>query len=284
MPIKYLEVNLPFSGFYESSHDAMIEDAVKDHFQDCDTGDDMHAPYEIWHNTDWESLRQAYIVEYTDALLEKFTDETGLQARVQPQSEVQMESPREYNFTTDRLFIKVRSSDVSAWFAVSKKDDDHATLRNMIEERFTSRDGFASFYSNDLREWLAEKPVTQWDHNQLGTLFNALLELALGDDWERELEGYYLLEDALGNGFLNNESWDALTPELCEFAEYIREATDSQSANRHEPLDMDEWREWVTAGEPCNPQDFDDWINDPENRATVPTKRCTKTPDLFNVA
>ncbi len=56
------------------------------------------------------------------------------------------------------------------------------TLVKLIRERFTSRDGFCSFYSNDIDEW-KEKEVTEWDEIELGTLLDAwLMENNLYED------------------------------------------------------------------------------------------------------
>jgi len=94
----------------------------------------------------------------------------------------EMTSPREYNFETDRLFCEIPLAVVRQLFAMSKAEG-HATLANVIRRRFTSRSGFISFYDNDLAAWL-EKPVRDWDHNELGTLLFACLELKGGADWE----------------------------------------------------------------------------------------------------
>ncbi|MZR12687.1 hypothetical protein GQE99_06590 [Maritimibacter sp. DP07] len=91
-----------------------------------------------------------------------------------------MESPREYNFETDRLFVNASAAFCKRLFAMSKADD-HATLARVIADRFTPCSGFAPFYSADLGAWLA-KPLADWDHNELGTLLIACLELCNADE------------------------------------------------------------------------------------------------------
>lgn len=91
-----------------------------------------------------------------------------------------MDSPREYNFTTDRLYAHIGVDVAAALFARSEAEN-HATLAAVIRERFTSRDGFISHYSNALPEWL-EKPVADWDHNEIGTLLIAALRLVGADE------------------------------------------------------------------------------------------------------
>lgn len=82
-----------------------------------------------------------------------------------------MTSPREYNFETDRVFAWVPVNVIEALFATSAVSN-HETLVECIKESFTSRSGFMSFYPNDLETWL-EKPLDEWDHNEMMTLVKA---------------------------------------------------------------------------------------------------------------
>ena len=71
-----------------------------------------------------------------------------------------MDSPREYNFTTDRVYAHIPVNVVLALFARSAAEG-HARLRETIRERFTSYDGFHSHYDTTLDTWL-ERDVTEW--------------------------------------------------------------------------------------------------------------------------
>lgn len=68
-----------------------------------------------------------------------------------------------------------------------------------IKKRFTSYDGFISFYSNRIEDWL-DKPLTEWDHNELGTLLYALWD---SDD---DYAVYNCMGDAACKAF--NEGFD----------------------------------------------------------------------------
>jgi hypothetical protein len=107
-----------------------------------------------------------------------------------------MVSPREYNFTTDRLFALVSEADIQTMWQRSV-EDEHESLARGIKERFTSYDGFCSFYSNDIDTWL-EKPLSAWDYNELGTLLLALIDLCGFKRDEMEMELYELTFS--GNG------------------------------------------------------------------------------------
>lgn len=124
---------------------------------------------------DWQS--QKTVVETYDA------DSIGLQFE-------SMDSPREYNFTTDRIFCHIPLKTVRALFKASKAEN-HMSLRAAIRERFTSCDGFISGYPNGLDSWLA-KPLQEWDHNEIGTLLVAMtgepdtiedMYYRMGDSW-----------------------------------------------------------------------------------------------------
>lgn len=122
-----------------------------------------------------------------------------------------MDSPREYNFTTDRAYCTVPFSILQGWLEAV----DRSTLAQCIKDRFTSYDGFISGYSNDIDEWL-EKPLADWDHNDTATLLTAVMLPHIDDkrdfNWticEPICEQDYEYVD-------NNIDWD-------KFAEKIRE-------------------------------------------------------------
>ncbi len=124
-----------------------------------------------------------------------------------------MTSPREYNFETDRVFAWVPTSVVELLFERSKAAE-HKVLAKVIKDTFTSYDGFISFYSNDLDKWL-ENPLSEWDHNELGTLISAAI---IANEEYRDRNHFI---DALyeltfpGNGE-EDEAWDMDWPKFEE--------------------------------------------------------------------
>lgn len=120
-------------------------------------------------------------------------------------------SPREYNFTTDRLFVYVPES-VIKWLFERSEEENHVTLRVLIKEMFTSYDGFMSFYDNDLDSWL-EKPLEAWDHNELGTLIASVIASENYDKNQFQMEIYALLFS--GNGE-EDEAWAMDWPKFKE--------------------------------------------------------------------
>ena len=83
-----------------------------------------------------------------------------------------MESPREYNFTTDALYVTV--NDPALLYSLT----DTPKLNAVAAEFFTSRPGFHSFYSPLVDTW---GELAEWDHNQLGALLTAYLRQVAED-------------------------------------------------------------------------------------------------------
>ena len=186
------EINVPFEGFYKSFYSEEI-DHEEEQFIECvlDNGEinkeqaDKLADL-FWRHTDYSKaydlIARAYIIAFNAKFKEWADVDLNLQFTL-------MTSPREYNFETDRLFAK---ADDAALLALRAKVDE-AELRRIIRERFTSYDGFISYYSNNLEDWESESDgVLEWDQNQLCTLIMCFLP----KDWRWDV--YYATCDEDG--------------------------------------------------------------------------------------
>jgi hypothetical protein len=113
-----------------------------------------------------------------------------------------MDSPREYNFATDRVYADIPLK-VMRDLLKRSTAEGHETLAQVIASRFTSRSGFASFYPSDCAAWLAKAGRLQdWDHNELGTLLIAGLTIAGADMESRDYWSgfaYEVRESAIGD-------------------------------------------------------------------------------------
>ncbi len=155
-----------------------------------------------------------------------------------------MSSPREYNFETDRLFAHIPVSVVRKLWAISKREN-HARLKVRIAESYTSCDGFWSHYGNHLQHDDWRKPVTDYDHNQLCTLIEAVT------DWQANFEDWESLYYATFGDEGGYQAWES--------------AVDWQAFDS----DVAEMR----ADKLADLQE--------ENPDYVPPYRCPETPDLF---
>jgi hypothetical protein len=192
---------VPFSGFYETWHGQMLNDEIDSLFQN-DYGDVVDVPEGFEYQYDYKAMETAYSKRYVDAFKDRL-NEDGIS--LQSLEFEKLVSPREYNFTTDRIFAYISPEDVQRlWDTVSMD-----ILKLKIKERFTSRSGFASSYSNDIENW--RKPLNTWDHNELETLILAhMTQAGIEDD---SLEAHELMENDRGNGVIHNIVWDNLKPE-----------------------------------------------------------------------
>lgn len=226
-------VNVPFDGFYESDYSKAIDWEEERHIEDrCNESDhdedesnwpeslrlDESELAEIFMRaTDYRAaylqIARDYVAAFDYMAGEAFglsvadarnrynyeTNDFEKELYRRPSIRMafeSMDSPREYNFTTDRLYAHVPLAIMRHLFKQSKAEK-HATLADVIAERFTSRDGFISHYSRHLADWL-EKPFADWDHNEFGTLLVAALRMA-GADIESSDTRSTLYESTIGD-------------------------------------------------------------------------------------
>lgn len=171
-----LELNLPFTGMCDSNHDSAVDSQIESMFSDADG--EPCIPDDFWfhfgYNKKFMEKYGKLIVEQTQKELKEDHD-----IDLPSMKYADTDSPSEYNFVTDRIFITVSKLDVLRMYNEVNK----GTLNNLIKKKYTSYDGFCSFYSNSLQEW-SETFVTKWDHNQLGTLFQAYTDSYMIEPYE----------------------------------------------------------------------------------------------------
>lgn len=195
-----VSANIPFAGFYSSWHDGQFDDALEMMFDIEGTGATYAGPLAS-HFSETINWRGAY-ADYAKAYAENFANALGLTVCEWEE----MVSPREYNFTTDRLFAKFDLSELAALFA---RPDIRENLNIVAAEMFTSRDGFMSFYSPDVTTWQA---FEEWDANQLGALLKAAANVIIADGAEFDMDQEFsLMADEFSNGAIYKWIWDNTT-------------------------------------------------------------------------
>lgn len=174
-----------FSGFYESIHDSVFDQETEYILEDY--------PDKEWDDFQFTYDYESYCKNYVRAI----NSELGMNLEFQ-----ELISPREYNFTTDKIICWIKPSDVKKLSSALNSD----TMKNLVKERFTSRDGFISFYSPYIEEW-KEKKIKNWDAVELGTLLDAWI-IESGEDLDNlDFAG---MEYCSGNGqYVDYEKmWD----------------------------------------------------------------------------
>lgn len=179
---------IPFSGFYYSIHEDSLDRAVEQMFSDRDTGCNPYTGLIDRAHCEcrWHGVMQDYAKEYAEQFAREFAIDLTFES---------MESPKFYNFTTDRIFCTISEGEARRLLDAVPEDDFAKAAR----DTFTSRDGFSSFYSPDPDDW---GDLETWDHNQLGCLVAAYVE-TIEPEFDQYRE-YALMEDAECNG----ELWD----------------------------------------------------------------------------
>ena len=210
-----METTIPFSGFYESHHSEAIDYSFEIGITD-DKGDlfSQELYYLAFRSVDWGKVHRIYAEDYC----KWFSEHYGIKV-----SFVDLSSPREYNFSTDRIFAEIDLKEAERLFS----EIDQTKLDELIKERFTSRSGFHSFYPNTLSKWGAD--ISKWDHNQIGTLIEAHV-IQHGD--ENELDYYALSQSAdlaLDAGIIDHRAW--------RIASYLRDRANRQyKRTEHHPF------------------------------------------------
>lgn len=176
-----LELQLPFDGYYSSVWDSGLDwelESAAENYEESDretygdAGLDASEFCDILSESiTWSKCHDALNRVVVNSIQQVLDDELDLKINL---SFAGMESPRFYNFSTDRLFAKISRADVAKLVRIVRSDR-YATLKKVLDDRHTSYSGFHSYYSNDLAKWLG-KPVSQWDHNELESLLLAAAE------------------------------------------------------------------------------------------------------------
>jgi hypothetical protein len=204
-----------FTGFYESLHSAAIDGEVEQSIAG-DSGfiedDDELASAAQGAFYYSNNLLQDYAKAYVLRWVEHIQNETDFDMQAEF---TELWSPREYNFETDRIFVKVPEETIRHMI----KTMDQKVWADLIKERLAPRDGFAPFYSNDVRSH-------DWDLTQYKDWGPAKMEL-LCEAWLRgqgieDLE-ISIVERLSENGDLHNIIWNNAPEEFAKLANQLYE-------------------------------------------------------------
>ena len=196
--------SLPFSGFYNSVHDANLDRELEQMFAD-DNGEPFWGLIDRAHgDCRWHSVHVAYAKAYTEKLCEE-CDIKGAKIH-------SLDRPREYNFRSDEIDVTFPLAELRRMLAHVERE----TLRKRVAERLKPRSGFIPFYSDNLEAW---GDLETWEAPQL----SILVEVYCDEFTTREQRDCWLMDDFSGNGHLT--SWiENATPNvsrLYDIREYL---------------------------------------------------------------
>jgi hypothetical protein len=134
-----IKTQLNFGGFYDTIHDSIVEDAVAFSIDAIDEDNEND-----WENEDlinfsnWDAYKSEYCKEWVSLLNDKLGTNIVFTA---------VDSPREYNFTTDKIIAHISIKDTLALFNLIKDNDLKYEVIEMIETRTTAYDGYTPYYN-----------------------------------------------------------------------------------------------------------------------------------------
>lgn len=203
------ETRIPFPGFYESWYsqefDSLLEQEATYIFENKQLpfpeGTTEADIQQLLFDHSNFSVYERYVAEeYANAYNNWLCETLGFNVSL---NHVEMTSPKEYNFETDKIFCQLSREDVHAIYAhVGRK-----RLRLEAKRMFTSRSGFISFYDPEIDDW---GPSLTWDHNQIYCLLTCLNE----DDDEMDFGIFEYLSEGLYKSFQAAIDWPAFEKEL----------------------------------------------------------------------
>jgi hypothetical protein len=201
---------IPFDGFCNTWHDQLLDDALDQMLSDssgCHVNEALHE--QVYFDVKWADVHTKYAEAYAETWLELH----GLKGRF-----VELWSPREYNFLTDRIYVDIDDADIERLF----EEVPVKALDAKAREMFTSCSGFISFYSPDFSDW---PELDEWDHNQVSCL------VAAWSEWKDIMPEY---ESDLMDSYRDNgdfENWICSTENVvrvANIASYLRSREDRQ--------------------------------------------------------
>lgn len=125
-------------------------------------------------------------------------------------------SPKEYNFTTDRIFAWAEISEKNIYCIKGYLLFYREEFAEYLEARHKSRSGFTSFYDHSIRKWDEKLDnFADLDHIELCTVFGFILKNET-DEQEGDYEDFNLYEQVEGNYLSCSNYAELLTKSLSD--------------------------------------------------------------------
>ena len=186
------ETFLPlFSGFYES-HWSNQDDWMNNEFERINEIRNEKGLKPIEFNEiewDWDNFYRDISVSMCDTVSWFIEDACGLANKITFQ---EVRSPSEYNFRDDSINCIIKFSPIQFYRLISKHKEK---INELLQKRYTSREGFISFYANSLQGW---RDNYKHGYLDLDHAIGALLGFMLEIEGIRESYCYEDIESLLG--------------------------------------------------------------------------------------
>lgn len=199
-----IESFLPvFPGFYETwfapSEDNILENLKEDYPEANFDWDDCEFDYDEYRENTAKLCVNA---------IENQLKELGFKISIEYDG---IYAPRFYNYTTDSINVTYTCSIATRKQIIKYLKANKEKFAKYCEENFKSRDGFNSFYSYDVNDWL-----TTYQYESLATTFGYILGFIFENE---EYDHYQLYNDLNGQNNLDG----GLKPDILETFETIKD-------------------------------------------------------------
>lgn len=183
--MKTIETYLPvFSGFYGSWFETEAENqsmSLCEHYQDEYSEDIPYDDIEFDYKQFYEDCAEGIYFEIHDELVSRDL--------VKKMDFERIVSPKYYNFENDSIYVTIHLADKNVSAIMNYLNKYREDFKEYIEEKYSSRSGFISRYSNDVQDWLCEECLEH--SHKLGSILEFILT---NDGYDESYLFYNMME------------------------------------------------------------------------------------------
>lgn len=193
-----------FSGFYETEFSMKmsvdeIANELLENIDDFNDNEKYLLRQYIENNYD-DCIKTDY-KEYENEVAHKVCEFLSEQVSVCLHTDVEFEfeniySPQYYNFKNDSINVNLKcDTDEFMKKLLSMVQSHKKEFQEYLEATYTSCDGFISFYSNNIEDWLKE----EYNEHEIGSMLEFVLKLCNKDIYTEMV--YYVIENVWEGGY-----------------------------------------------------------------------------------
>ena len=135
-------VKIPFSGFYNSTHDGIIDSALEyesECYTDSEKANDIIL--DVLNINHYDKIREELSKVFVESINELFWYEYDIKLNLEFDS---LKSPRFYNYSTDEIYCYIDNDKINELIALLDNENDFIEV---LKDKYQSRDGFIVFDS-----------------------------------------------------------------------------------------------------------------------------------------
>ena len=135
-------VKIPFSGFYNSIHDSIIDSALEykaECYADSEKANDIIL--DVLNINHYDKIKEELSNVFVESINELFWYEYDINLDLEFDS---LKSPRFYNYSTDEIYCYIDNDKINELIALLDNENDFIEV---LKDKYKSRDGFIVFDS-----------------------------------------------------------------------------------------------------------------------------------------